>query len=256
LYVIAEACCNHIGDMMLAYCMIKAAKEAGADAIKFQMYVVDKINDPSLHNFLRTSQFSEKQHKELYCACKEVGIDYMCSAFDTESLEVLQKMGARIKIPSGQIHNTAYLEKAAPSDVIMSTGMATLDEIKKAVEILGKPKILHCTTAYPVPDEDVNLNCITTLKKEFPNHTIGFSDHTTGSAAAIAATALGAQIIEKHFALSRAIGTPDTPVSFEPSELRGFIQNIRHTETLMGSYVKGLAESESVNLFRRDFRKE
>lgn len=256
--IVADFCCNHLGDMLLTYYMISAAKEAGVDAVKFQMYEVDKINDPTLHNFLRICRFTKRQHIELKCACEEVGIRYLCSAFDTESLEVLGEMGVMIKIPSGQIHNKAYLEKAASLDntIIMSTGMATLDEVKDAVGILGNPAILHCTTAYPVSDEDVNLNCIITLRKEFPHCVIGYSDHTVGYEAAVAATVLGAEIVEKHFILSRAIKTPDTPVSLEPEELKQYVTQIRRTEKLMGTGVKAPTKSEEPNMFRRDFRKE
>jgi len=252
--VIAEACCNHLGNLLLAYSMIKTAKEAGADAVKFQMYVVEKINDPALHDFLRLCYFEKDQHKELMNFCESIGIEYICSAFDIESLEILGSMGCKIKIPSGQIHNKSYLKTASNLGVpiIMSTGMATLKEVRKAAEYFDDLTVLHCTTAYPAPDKEANLNCITTLKKDFGH--VGFSDHTTGYNAAVAAVGLGAEVIERHFTLSRSILTPDTEVSLEPAELRIYIDNIRQTKKLMGSYVKAPTKSEEPNMFRRDFR--
>ncbi len=257
--IICEAACNHLGSFTVAVAMIGAAKEAGADAIKFQMYVTEKINDPSLHDYLEHWRLEEDEHIFLKKTCEQIGIEYMCSAFDIESPDILADMKVgRIKIPSGQIHNKTYLRKAASLGIplIMSTGMSTITEIEDAVNILGEPAILHCTSAYPVPDEDVNLNSMMSLMKHFPNHEVGFSDHTMNLLAAVIATSMGAKIIERHFTLSRYMVTSDSPASFEPKELKTYIESINKVKTIMGEYGKPVTQSEQPNLHRRDYRKD
>jgi N,N'-diacetyllegionaminate synthase len=255
---IAEASCNHLGSMALALNMIDVAKEAGADIVKFQMYVTEKINDPKLHKFLEMCRFTEEQHRFLKKHAENVGIEYMCSAFDVESVEALGRLGVtRIKIPSGQIHNKEILKAVANLNipVIISTGMCDKREVETAAyyPLAHDLTILHCNTAYPTPDKDANLNAIKTLIKEYyPPRKVGYSDHTIGLTASIAAAALGAEVIEKHFILSRNIRTPDTAVSLEPQELGVLVGEVKRVREMLGDGIKRPTESEKPFTHRKE----
>jgi len=259
---VAECCCNHLGDIKIAKAMIDAAKWAGADTVKFQMYETELINDPKLHDFLRKAELTIKDHADLICYCQDISIQYLCSAFDVPSLKNLASLNVdRIKIPSGQLHSKTYLEcaKSLGKPLILSTGMSTWEEVCDAWQILkghniiNFNKLLQCNSAYPTPDEDANLFTIKELASDFG--LIGFSDHTLGSIAAILAVALGAIIIEKHFILSKFFKTPDTETSMTPVEFKKYVEDIRRAERMLGSGKgKNITESEKPNLHRRDFR--
>jgi sialic acid synthase SpsE len=245
--------------MKIAKAMIDAAKWAGADTVKFQMYQTELINDSSLHKFLEAVRFSTDEHKRLMGYCEKVGIEYLCSAFDITSLIILAdtlKVN-RIKIPSGQLHNESYLSYANSSEVplILSTGMSTKAEVEKAIQNINWDDliVLHCNSAYPTPDEDTNLKAIERLRC-FCSLQVGYSDHTRGNTAAIMAVGLGAVMIEKHFTLSRQLKTPDSDTSIEPGEFKSFVEDIRRAEVMLGSGEKVITESEKPNLIRRDFR--
>ena len=260
--IVAEVGCNHDGDLMMAKRTIDAAVIAGADAVKFQMYVTEKINDPSLHDFLRKTRLSTSDHIKLKLHCKAKDTEYLCSAFDTESLLQLCSMGMKTyKIPSGQIHNKAYLSLAGSfkKKIILSTGMAELCEIEKALIVLldaGTKKenitLMQCTTAYPVPVHEANIRALETLSQLGTD--VGFSDHCITNEPAIAAVAMGAKIIEKHFIAFSYLATPDRPVSLDTEQFLCYTQSIRLTEKALGRGGKNVMPSEKCNLFRRDFR--
>ena len=237
VYIIAEIGCNHNGDFNLARKMIDVAVECGVDAVKFQTFkanlLISKyapkadyqkkttgINDSQLE-MTRKLELSFEEYVNLRDYCITKGVDVFSTPFDEDSLDFLISTGMSVyKIPSGEITNLPYLEKIGKQKkkVILSTGMATMDEIHAAVKILEDNgtidiSILHCTTEYPTKYEDLNLNVIKTLQKEFPNHTIGYSDHSIGYSVPIAAVALGAEIIEKHFTLDNNMPGPDHKAS-------------------------------------------
>lgn len=261
VYIIAEAGVNHNGSLKLAKELVDAAKDAGADAVKFQTFISKNIvsksaekakyqventaSDESQYKMLKNLELTFEDFTELkeYCDIKK--IEFMSTAFDLESISFLASMGLkRWKIPSGEITNLPYLEKVGSlkKPVILSTGMSTLDEIKQSVDILRKKgvselTVLHCTTEYPAPYEDVNLRAMLTIKNEFDVH-IGYSDHTKGIEVPLAAVALGAKVIEKHFTLSKCMDGPDHRASLEPDELKAMINGIRKIEKVLGSYEK------------------
>lgn len=256
--IIAECSCNHLGSIKIAKTMIDAAKWAGADTVKFQMYLTNMINAPALREFLEDARFTKDEHCYLKEYCNQIKIKYLCSAFDPPSLKALIDIGVnRIKIPSGQLHSKSYLEYAKSKKVplILSTGMAAFDEIVKAVKILecNRLTLLHCNSAYPTPDEDVNLSVITTFQNVF-NCSVGYSDHNLGNVAAISAVTLGVTMIEKHFTLSKFFKTPDTETSLTPDQFKSYVKDIRRTEKMIGTGEKVPTKSEKPNMFRRDFR--
>lgn len=259
--IIAEIGCNHLGDMDKAKKLIDAAASAGANYAKFQMFVVDKINDPSIHDFLYKSFLTQEQHYELKEYCKSRSINYLCSAFDVESIKNLAEIGCdTIKIPSGQIHNKAYLETIAQYSwhILASTGMCDLVNIQYATCILSyycsNYTLFSCTSAYPCPLEDANLKKIKQLRLIGHTNGIGFSDHTMSFCAAPMAVAMGADWIEHHIRLTGQHGSPDVPVSFSPIRMLHYIHCIREAEVLLGSDEFKIADSEKEMLHRRDFR--
>lgn len=262
VYLIAEIGCNHNGEMAVAKRTIDRAQQSGANAAKFQMYVTEKINDPALHPFLERVRLTTDQHKELKKHCRLKGIDYLCSAFDVESLLELRKMKmGTYKIPSGQIHNQPYLKLVGSfrKKIIMSTGMATFNEVKQAVKILldagtktRNITLMHCTTAYPAPLIEANMKAIEQLKKISSN--VGYSDHCEDVTPAILAIAFGATVIEKHFIGFTDFDTPDLPVSLDPEDFFCYTRIIRGTERALGSGIKAPVPSEEPNMFRRDVR--
>lgn len=272
VYIIAEAGVNHNGKFELAKRMIEVAKASGVDAIKFQTFQAEKLvttqtmkaeyqkkttkKSETQLDMLRKLQLSQEEFIQLKEYCNLIGIEFLSTPFDMESLDFLKKIGLkRWKIPSGEITNLPYLIKIARTQlpVILSTGMATMEEVEEAIRNLreyGSLEIalLHCTTEYPAPYEDVNLKAMMTMKEKF-NLSIGYSDHTIGIEIPISAVAMGATIVEKHFTLDRNMEGPDHQASLEPDELRAMVQSIRHVEKAMGDGVKQPAESEKKNIF-------
>ena len=270
-YIIAEAGVNHNGSLELAKNLVDKAKEAGADCVKFQTFIANKIvsknaakadyqkkqteSAESQHEMLKKLELSFDDFIELNNYCKETGIEFLSTAFDFESIDFLNQLGMQVwKIPSGEITNLPYLIKIAKLNkkVILSTGMSTMREIEDAVNILkdhgaSELIILHCTTEYPTPYEDVNLNAMLAIKERF-GYEVGYSDHTMGIEVPIAAVALGAKVIEKHFTLDRTMDGPDHKASLEPSELKTMVDAIRNIELSMGTGIKEPADSEKKNI--------
>lgn len=271
IYVIADACCNHLGELRLAKELVRAAKEAGADAIKFQTYNLPEINDQALHPFLASAALTEEQLIELKHLARAVGIDFISSAFDKTSIDTLMRVGVRaIKVPSGELHNLPYLRYLALSGVqliILSTGMSGIEGVKQAIHAIWDHNpaanlwVLHCVTAYPCPIDEANVSVIkrilnasesVRIKCKVPQLAqIGFSDHTESSIAAVMAIAYGARVIEKHFSLNPFTVTPDSPVSLDPIRMAKYIRNCRDAEKAIGSGIKQILPCEEKMLFRR-----
>lgn len=269
--IIAEAGVNHNGSLVIAKKLVDEARAAGVDCIKFQTFksenVVSKYAAKADYQIMNTNT-NEKQlemlkqlelsfddFSELIEYCKLREILFLSTAFDFDSIDFLAGLNLNIwKIPSGEITNLPYLIRIAKmcKPVILSTGMSTLDEVSKAVEVLksngcDEITILHCTSEYPAPYKDVNLKAMSELRQKF-NYPVGYSDHTKGIEIAIAAVALGAIVIEKHFTLNKNMDGPDHKASLEPHELKAMVQAIRNVEIAMGNRFKKPAESEINNL--------
>lgn len=269
-FIIAEAGENHNGSLELAYQLINKAVEAGADCIKFQTYVTEELvskqaekadyqkketdNHESQYDMLKKLELSFDDFKRLQQYSEKKGILFLSTPFDIKSIHFLNSIDIPcFKIPSGEITNYPYLLQIAYTgkDVILSTGMAEIDEIEEAITILkqngtGKISLLHCNTEYPTLMEDVNLCAMLTLKEKF-GLPVGYSDHTQGIEVPIAAVALGAEIIEKHFTLDRNMNGPDHKASLEPNELKEMITAIRNIEKAMGNGIKTASQSEQKN---------
>jgi N,N'-diacetyllegionaminate synthase len=270
--IIAEAGVNHNGDLNIAKQLVNVAAEAGADFVKFQTFKANKVvsssasksnyqkkneidKDESQLEMLKKLELSEEDHYVLIDYCNERGIKFLSTGFDLESLDFLRKLGGTLfKVPSGELTNLPYLEKISKiaKKIILSTGMSTIDEIKDAVLVLKgnyNPEIvvLHCTTDYPTPFHDVNLLAMNLIKEEL-NLEVGYSDHTMGIEVPIAAVALGARVIEKHFTLDRSMKGPDHKASLEPAELRDMVLAIRNIEMALGEKSKKLSQSELNNI--------
>lgn len=271
VYIIGEAGVNHNGSLELAKKMIEVAKAAGVDAIKFQTFQAEKLvtalskkaeyqekatgNAESQLEMLKKLELTQNEFIEVKRHCKTVGIEFLSTPFDLESIDFLYRMGiSQWKIPSGEITNLPYLIKIARTRLpaILSTGMSTFKEVAKAVDVLkehGSSEIvlLHCTTEYPTPYEEVNLNAMLTMKNAL-NLPVGYSDHTMGIEIPVAAVAMGATIIEKHFTLDRNTEGPDHKASLEPDELEAMVKAIRHVERAMGNGIKKPAQTEKKNI--------
>lgn len=271
-YIIAEAGVNHNGSMDIACALIDAAKEAGTDAVKFQSFKAaslvskhaakadyqKKTTDAheSQYEMIKKLELSANDHRKLIDYCKFKGIEFLSSPFDLDSIDLLNELGlATIKIPSGEIVNLPYLRKIGQLNkkAILSTGMADLGDIEDALDILVKSgternniTVLHCNTEYPTPFEDVNLKAMLTIKHAF-HVKVGYSDHTPGIEVPIAAVALGAEVIEKHFTLDRNMEGPDHKASLEPAELKQMVAAIRNIEQALGDGVKKPSTSELKN---------
>jgi N,N'-diacetyllegionaminate synthase len=273
--IIAEAGVNHNGDLKNAFKLVDAAVGAGVDYVKFQTFKSEKLvsvsakkadyqmentwnGSDSQFQMLRKLELTKKDHDELIAYCKNKGIKFFSTAFDLDSLKYLAEIGLElVKIPSGEITNLPYLKLAAQlfERVILSTGMASMSEIQNAVNVfidsgvkLANISILHCNTEYPTPMADVNLKAMLTIKNEIGAE-IGYSDHTLGIEVPIAAVALGATIIEKHFTLNRMMEGPDHAASLEPEELISMVKSIRNIELAMsGSGLKEPSRSELKNI--------
>jgi len=270
--IIAEAGVNHNGDIQLAKQLIDAAAAAGADLVKFQTFNASRQvtrsakkadyqtqttdSAESQHDMLRRLELTEAMHHELiaYCATRNIG--FFSTGFDIESVDLLVKLGQKhFKIPSGEITNLPYLRHIGRLDkaVILSTGMASLGEIEAAIDVLeqaGTPRsrlaVLHCTTEYPTPMSEVNLRAMQSIQAAF-GVAVGYSDHTQGVEVAIAAVAMGATVIEKHFTLDRKLPGPDHQASLEPVELSAMVAAIRNIEVALGDGIKRLTPSEARN---------
>ena len=269
--IIAEAGVNHNGNVELAKRMIEVAKEAGADIIKFQTAKLDKLVSrfAQMANYQKDNLGFAKTQKDMLkgitlsyedfiCLadyCKQVGIGFLSTPFDIESVFFLQKLGCPFwKIPSGEITNYPYLVEIAKTSkpVIMSTGMSELDEIKSAIRVLKENgckeiTLLQCNTQYPTPYEDANLNAMKTIEME-TGLQVGYSDHTRGIEVPIAAVAMGAKVIEKHFTLDRNMEGPDHKASLEPKELKAMVSAIRNIEKALGDGEKRVSSSERENI--------
>ncbi|MGP0630161.1 N-acetylneuraminate synthase [Nitrospina sp. 32_T5] len=274
-FIIAEAGVNHNGEERLAFQLIDAAADAGADAVKFQTFRADKLATPSAkttgyqkhltgqdsqYEMLKKLELSTQMHQQLKAYSEKRKLEFMSTPFDHESVDFLMKLGMkRFKVPSGEITNLPFLEHIASKGlpVILSTGMATLEEVHDAVETIrstrarsGFPEplaemltILHCTSNYPAAFSDVHLNAMVTLNAEL-SLPVGYSDHTVGTLLAPVAVSMGATIIEKHFTLDRHLPGPDHAASLEPDELKELVHHIRSIEEALGSKLKQPTESE------------
>ena len=273
--VIAEAGVNHNGDMDLARQLIDVAAEAGVDYVKFQTFKADRLvskdaekaayqkrntgTDNDLqYAMLKSLELSVADHDALMSYCDEKGVSFFSTAFDTDSLEYLNSLGFSLfKVPSGEITNYPYLRKLSElgKPVILSTGMANLKEIRDALEVLTSVNlrkeqisVLHCNTEYPTPMEDVNLKAMLTIGRELGVQ-VGYSDHTLGIEVPIAAVAIGARVIEKHFTLDRDLPGPDHCASLEPDELIKMVQSIRNIELATSANgIKEPSNSEKKNM--------
>lgn len=267
VFVIAEAGVNHNGDLKMARAMIDVAVEAGADAVKFQTFQADHLATPgapkaeyqlrttgdeeSQLEMLRRLELSEDAHRELQSYCRERGIIFLSTPFDEGAVDLLDRLGVpAFKISSGDLTNSPLLEYVASKGrpVILSTGMSELSEVIEAVSALNNagcenPVLLHCVTSYPADPADSNLRAMLTMRSAF-DLPVGFSDHTEGIDVALAAVALGACVIEKHFTLDRSLPGPDHRASLEPAELRELVRSIRRVESALGSGRKVPTASE------------
>ncbi len=274
IFIIAEVGVNHNGSLEFAKKMIDMAAWAGADAVKFQTFSADNLvtrNASKAQYQIETTPQSESQyemvkrleldlnaHKELMTCCREKGIEFLSTPFDLPSIDLLNGLGLQtFKIPSGEITNLPYLRKigAFGKGLILSTGMSDLGEIEDALNVLeeaGTPRsritVLHCNTEYPTPFQDVNLKAMQTIAVAFPRVEVGYSDHTLGIEASIAAAAMGASIIEKHFTLDRNLEGPDHKASLEPDELKAMVIAIRNVELALGDGIKRPSPSETKNI--------
>ena len=271
VYIIAESGDNHNGDFNTALKLVDVAKRAGADCVKFQTFVTEEIiskyaemaeyqkkntgKEESQFEMVKRLELSFDEFRKIKEYCDRVGIQFLSTPFDLKSVDFLNELGVPFfKIPSGEITNYPYLIKIAHTGkpVVMSTGMCEPDEILAAINVLekngsGEITLLHCNTEYPTPLKDVNLYAMRTMKKMFGKK-VGYSDHTKGIEVPVAAVALGACVIEKHFTLDKNMPGPDHKASLEPDELGRMVKNIRNIEIALGDGVKRVSESERKNI--------
>jgi N,N'-diacetyllegionaminate synthase len=270
--IIAEAGVNHNGDINIAKKLVDVAADAGVDYVKFQTFKADKLVNKdakqadyqientgvveSQYQMLKRLELTDENHHILIDYCDKKGVKFLSTAFDFESIEFLKDKLDFYKIPSGEITNLPYLIKVAKLKlpIVMSTGMANMQEVKEALAVLiahGINKedvtILHCNTEYPTPMKDVNLLAMKTIEKELGVE-IGYSDHTLGIEIPIAAVTLGATVIEKHFTIDKTMEGPDHKASLEPNELKAMVAGIRAIELAMGNGIKTPSESEQKNI--------
>jgi len=271
--VIAEAGVNHNGDLNVAKKMIEVAAEAGADYVKFQTFTAEELVTPDAflasyqknnsgrgggqYEMLKRLELKRDDHLTLIRHAEICNIKFLSTAFDLPAIDFLSKLGMDlVKIPSGEITNYPYLCAVSKlnKDIVLSTGMSTLGEVEMALEVLTREGIklsqitlLHCTTEYPAPLEEVNLKVLETLRTAFGVQ-VGYSDHTMGIEVPIAAVSLGATLIEKHFTLDRGLSGPDHLASLEPGELKAMICAIRSIEKALGDGIKRVTQSERANI--------
>lgn len=265
--IVAEAGANHNGDMNLAKELARSAAESGADAVKFQTYVAEKLatrsapkywkdehpDETQYETFKKLDRLSESEWKELAKYCEKIGILFFSTPFDFESVNMLDELDVPVfKVASADITHIPLLkyiaEKGKP--IILSTGASTLPEIREAVEAIksvgnNQLILLHCTLSYPTDINDANLRAITTLQNEFPEYPVGLSDHTTSILTPIVGVAMGAKVIEKHFTVNKSLpGSPDHKLSIDPKELAWIVQHVRLTERLLGCGEKKVVDTE------------
>jgi N,N'-diacetyllegionaminate synthase len=275
VFVIAEAGVNHNGDEGRAMELVQIAARCGADAVKFQTFRAEKLvvrgaekaeyqrlqtGTGDQYDMLKALELSDDLQGRLYERSNELGIEFMSTPFDEESALFLLKLGMkRVKIPSGEITNEPFLEFLARQDVplILSTGMASMDEVKRAISVIGEARktaglngnlasvltVLHCTSNYPAECRDVNLRAMVTIAEE-TGLPVGYSDHTLGVAVSTAAVALGATVIEKHFTIDKTLPGPDHQASLDPEELRMLVAQIRDVDVALGSVIKQPSPTE------------
>ena len=273
VFIIAEAGVNHNGSVDLAKQLIDVASDSGANAVKFQTFKAENLvvkntqkaeyqkqttnASESQFNMIKRLELDVETHKELIAYCQEKNIIFLSTPFDHDSINLLNDLNLQIfKIPSGEITNLPYLRHIGKlnKEVILSTGMSSLQEVEDALTVLisaGTKKnnitVLHANTMYPTPMGDVNLNAMLTIQKEL-GVAVGYSDHTLGVEVDIAAVAMGASIIEKHFTLDKTMDGPDHKASLEPEELKSMVASIRNIEKAMGNSEKKPSPSESINI--------
>jgi N,N'-diacetyllegionaminate synthase len=271
VFIIAEAGDNHNGNFELALKLVDVAVESGADCVKFQTFITEEViskkaekadyqkestgANESQYEMVKKLELSFEQFRQIEAYCAKKGIIFLSTAFDLKSIDFLSTLNMPFwKIPSGEITNLPYLIKTAQTnkDIVLSTGISTIDEIKSAVDVLtnngaGRITLLHCNTEYPTPMEDVNLRAMGSLHKVF-NFDVGYSDHTLGIEVPVAAVALGAKVIEKHFTLDKNMEGPDHQASLEPHELKNMVERIRNIEKALGSELKTPSPSELKNI--------
>lgn len=271
VFIIAEAGVNHNGDISTAKKLIDAACDAGADAVKFQTFKAENLvcktaekaeyqlettdSTETQYDMLKKLELTRQMHEELMQYCNEKKIMFLSTPFDRESISLLSDLGIKIfKIPSGEITNLPYLREIAKQQkkIILSTGMSNMDEVKAAVAVLRENgakdiTLLHCNTQYPTPMTDVNLLAMVKMRDEL-GLPVGYSDHTQGIEIPIAAAALGAAVIEKHFTLDRNMEGPDHKASLEPKELKQMVEGIRNVESALGNGIKQMSKSEKSNI--------
>lgn len=271
VFVIAEAGVNHNGDIKIAKQLIDVASTARADAVKFQTFNTENLvcktakkaeyqldatdKSETQYDMLKKLELTEQMHEELMEYCNKKKIMFLSTPFDVESIKLLSGLGLQIfKVPSGEITNLPYLREIARQQkrVILSTGMSDMVEVKAAVDVLknngaGDITLLHCNTQYPTPVSDVNLLAMVKMNEEL-GLPVGYSDHTQGIEIPIAAAALGATVIEKHFTLDKNMEGPDHKASLEPDELRQMVEGIRKIELALGNGIKQVTESERENV--------
>lgn len=271
VFIIAEAGDNHNGDFNTAIKLVDVAKESGADCVKFQTFVTEEViskfaekaeyqkdatgKAETQYEMVKKLELSFEEFKKIKEYCDAKNILFLSTAFDIPSIKFLEEIDIPFwKIPSGEITNLPYLIEIAKTkkDIILSTGMCEMEEIREAIKILkdngaGKISVLHCNTEYPTPYKDVNLLAMDTIRDEFDCE-VGYSDHTLGITVPIAAVARGAKIIEKHFTLDKNMEGPDHRASLEPTELKLMVESIRNIEIALGSKNKQPSESEKKNI--------
>ena len=272
VFIIAEAGVNHNGNLAMALELVDVAAAAGADAVKFQTFVADALvtqaalqadyqmqntgKVESQYDMLKRLELRESDTLAIMASCVKRGISFLSTPFDAHSIELLHRLGmTTYKIPSGELTNVPYLRHVAryAEQIILSTGMATLAEVEAGLQTLldmgisrDQVTLLHATTEYPCPMIEVNLRAMSTLQQAF-GVTVGYSDHTQGIEIPVAAVALGARVIEKHFTLDRQLPGPDHKASLEPDELAAMVKAIRHVELAMGDGIKQPTASERKN---------
>ena len=271
--IIAEAGVNHNGSIDTAKRLIDIAAEAGVDFVKFQTFKADMLLsektkkaeyqknntsvDESQYAMIKKLELDENDHEKIIDYCSDVGVEFLSTGFDIESIDLLDKYDIPFfKIPSGEITNLPYLRHVASKmkPIILSTGMSTIQDIEEALKVLfnsGADKdlvtVLHCNTEYPTPMKDVNLMAMLSIQDRF-NVKVGYSDHTLGIEVPIAAVALGATVVEKHFTLDRNLPGPDHSASLEPNELKEMVIGIRNIEIALGNGIKKPSKSEKKNI--------
>jgi N,N'-diacetyllegionaminate synthase len=268
VFVIAEAGVNHNGDIAMALQLCDAAHAAGADAVKFQTfraqdlvvpgaptaeYQARQTGESDQFTMLQRLELNQAQHEEIQAHCRRIGIEFFSTPFSVDAVEMLVKMGVtRIKLSSGELTHRALVMRAAQArlPLLVSTGMATVDEIREALQWiqmargdLDEVTVLHCTSAYPAPDNILNLTAIRSMMRDL-GVPIGYSDHSLGVEASLAAVALGATVIEKHLTLDRTLPGPDHSASLEPAEFQRMVEGIRRVSAMLGDGVKAPTAQE------------